>query len=738
MLQWSAAQVGASLLGLGDEFAPLAAAMVAHEINGVRAAKMIDAASLPLIGVRSFDQIRKLTTHFRSLLTPPALDASRKEREWVAAVRLQARCRGCAARLKARRARLQTTAATTVQSALRRKQVRGDGNGRSLLREKVGLVIKKVRYDKATDLAYIPCDPAEPLDIAGEPKGAVAAAAITLLESLRAVSRMRNSYVLAAGSDALVFERRAALRPLLCESWLTIRGSTRIASDPCSGGKVVRAVAELCPSGCLRLRPIAAPAAGRASEADPEPEPWPIALLGLCAYECIGRSRKPALALQVGGALTATSVAATLGLPLPPAPPAPPSLSARAILVSPPSAPTQEGALPTSRAWPPPTAAPPPHRPTAPGRRPHAPVRPHLQPLQPVQAVAAGGEEWERESFSARYTIEFSGVDAASTRDRWHGALLSTGVRLARSVADECLVTLHWLLHLERVRANGDSTLAPSAKLASSLRFGAASTAALQAGPQGRRSVDGLQVAESPPGSHQAAAAAEGAGYSAGAGMGIYPDAASGSGDGAQQALAAGGRKRPGRRAAHSAAVVAGGSIEAAEAAAELTALVVAERLRDDSAECARQAAVTQAVLTEARRICTLPSRAIHSALAVVIGGRLRLLGSSLDASRVHFVRVSASTSTLWCDGVTRGTLLGALPGLSARGEATMRRMGELQLGLSGCCFRLVLKTYELDAVAISVAEMTAWVRGVNWLPLGAKHVHLAELVSKHHLTRTR
>ena len=38
------------------------------------------------------------------------------------------------------------------------------------------------------------------------------------------------------------------------------------------------------------------------------------------------------------------------------------------------------------------------------------------------------------------------------------------------------------------------------------------------------------------------------------------------------------------------------------------------------------------------------------------------------------------------------------------------------------CGFRLVLKSYEIDAIAPTAEEARAWVRGVNHLPLGAKH----------------
>lgn len=153
-----------------------------------------------------------------------------------------------------------------------------------------------------------------------------------------------------------------------------------------------------------------------------------------------------------------------------------------------------------------------------------------------------------------------------------------------------------------------------------------------------------------------------------------------------------------------------------------------AAQLVEDAAECARRAAAAQAVQVQARLVTGLPSIAVDSALAVVLGGWIRLMGSALEPSRMCFMRVSASTSTLWCDGVSRGTLLGALPCLTHQGETALWESAELRQELEGRCFRLVLKSYELDAIARSSAEMHSWVRGINFLPLGAKHWHLTQL----------
>ena len=279
---------------------------------------------------------------------------------------------------------------------------------------------------------------------------------------------------------------------------------------------------------------------------------------------------------------------------------------------------------------------------------------------------------------------------------------------MARSVSDESLTTLHWLYHLARVRDDADSGKLPAAKLVSCMRRGAASAASLEAVriAHPRRSVVAVTPSSPAP---------------------LAPDA---SGDFSSQGCSPLGQARA-QSACASRPAQTGGAPESGifpvpEAVSiKLTAI---EKRLEDSAECARQAAVMQTVLEEARRITSLPQIAVQSAFAVVVGGRIRVMGSALEPSRVHFVRVSPSTSALWCDGVTRGTLLGALPGLTARGEAALDRSAHLQRDIEGCCFRLVLKSYELDAIAFSPTEMRAWVRGVNWLPLGAKHSHLTDL----------
>jgi len=103
------------------------------------------------------------------------------------------------------------------------------------------------------------------------------------------------------------------------------------------------------------------------------------------------------------------------------------------------------------------------------------------------------------------------------------------------------------------------------------------------------------------------------------------------------------------------------------------------------------------------------------------------------DDSLILFPLI-ASASALICDGLSRGTLLGALPGLSTRGNAsTALAARETQEDSHACGFRLILKSYELDVIAASPWEMLYWVRGVNWLPVGFKSCYLFELVQKHH-----
>lgn len=143
-----------------------------------------------------------------------------------------------------------------------------------------------------------------------------------------------------------------------------------------------------------------------------------------------------------------------------------------------------------------------------------------------------------------------------------------------------------------------------------------------------------------------------------------------------------------------------------------------------------------QTVIQEAATINGIPPRAVHAAFTVTRGSRLRLLThEAAEASCLAFVRVAgewhgwtstgravvmqshsppaspitplpsphpASVSALLCDGVCRGTLLGALPGLTPRGNAALARANlELQHGAAGCTFRLVLK-YGWNACYVS------------------------------------
>ena len=128
---------------------------------------------------------------------------------------------------------------------------------------------------------------------------------------------------------------------------------------------------------------------------------------------------------------------------------------------------------------------------------------------------------------------------------------------------------------------------------------------------------------------------------------------------------------------------------------------------------------------TQATAQTQLPPRAVAAAVHVVCGGRLRILG----VSEVHttYARVAASTSELLCDGCRPATLLGALPGLSPSSLATYK--DDLDSASARAGFRLVTKSYEIDAIAASPHEARQWVRGVNSLPLGGKHRALLHLV---------
>ena len=135
VLQWSAEEVAASLISLGDEFAPLADALVANRVNGTFVPKL-DATSLPTMGIRSFDQILKLSSHFRSLLTQlaPLVSEPRPsevrrwhEQERKAAVCVQACSRRRIVRMRIQQANREMAereaAAVSIQSFTRGAKV---------------------------------------------------------------------------------------------------------------------------------------------------------------------------------------------------------------------------------------------------------------------------------------------------------------------------------------------------------------------------------------------------------------------------------------------------------------------------------------------------------------------------------------------------------------------------------------------------------------------------------------
>ena len=131
----------------------------------------------------------------------------------------------------------------------------------------------------------------------------------------------------------------------------------------------------------------------------------------------------------------------------------------------------------------------------------------------------------------------------------------------------------------------------------------------------------------------------------------------------------------------------------------------------------------------QSRQLQQLPSRQLAAALAVVSGGRLRLLTTADGVARWCFVRALPSQCALLCDGAKPATLLGALPGLSPAAVAQHKPDADAQAR----GFRLIGKSYELDVLATSAMEARLWIRGVNTLPFGSKHCALLALARKHH-----
>ena len=120
-----------------------------------------------------------------------------------------------------------------------------------------------------------------------------------------------------------------------------------------------------------------------------------------------------------------------------------------------------------------------------------------------------------------------------------------------------------------------------------------------------------------------------------------------------------------------------------------------------------------------------LDGQGLAAALHVISGGPLRLLEPT-SGLRHAFARVLPSASELRCDGCKPGTLLGAIPGLSAAGLAA--HGASLNTAMVSAGFRFVLRSYEIDCVAPSAELARLWVRGVNHLPFGGKQRQLATL----------
>ena len=146
------------------------------------------------------------------------------------------------------------------------------------------------------------------------------------------------------------------------------------------------------------------------------------------------------------------------------------------------------------------------------------------------------------------------------------------------------------------------------------------------------------------------------------------------------------------------------------------------------SRESISLAAELHAVREEARGAWQLPARRLAASLAVVCGGRLRVLAAD-GPPRWCFLRVRPSASSLECDGAAAATLLGALPGLSS----TALALHDLDAPARACGLRLVCKSYELDVLAASADEQRFWVRGVNALAVGSKHAALLALAKRFH-----
>ena len=753
---WTSQQVANSIASLGAEFVTLAAVLRANGIDGPALADL-QASQLPAMGIRRFEQIRTIMVHVRELLKPPPplpepqgpLEPSADEagadvdaddaddgtgdaaydsegRLILAAGRVQAHARGGSAR---RQHKKQHEAARTIQDKLRRKAALEHEFERAMALEPeawqlptgtrrwrraggmkdakglLGLVSHaREAAQEAADLTFVLVDPPEPEPTPEEEAERRGGGGGGARDGRRTPRRGGGgSRADPAKSDGEPPPPATGSVPAAAAAAGRL---SAVAHSHEAMALAMRQISRL--RGCFMLLDRSGGSYERRGRAPPLLEAR-LALVG-----CAARGADPCVAtrpLPCVASVCGRSGCVRLQLADPAAAPDEPPVEWAVQLL---------GATLVQIAPPPPSSAPrgssprrPPPRRPAPrahggkaGGAPPAPAEPPSMLRLSVGGIVAEQLDargkrlaWVADSCVASYGLDFApqqhgggeGGGAATTAlvQRWQLCLLEHACHLAASVVHESRLTLAWFSHVQAVRGKGQSHPPPK-ELAALL---------LLPPPPPPSAPPALRSSPSPA---------------------LGGDAPiEGWGDDDADA-----------RPAATAAAAAAAAARAAPAAAPSRALgvdpAVLARLAGQSQA---QQALLQTVRAEAQQAWQLPSRQLAAALAVVSGGRLRLLSTADGVPRWCFMRVLASECALLCDGARPATLLGALPGLSPAALSAH----DLDDDAQARGFRLVAKSYELDVLAASAQEARFWIRGVNTLPLGSKHCALLALVRKHH-----
>ena len=358
---------------------------------------------------------------------------------------------------------------------------------------------------------------------------------------------------------------------------------------------------------------------------------------------------------------------------------------------------------------------------------PPASVPPHSAALRTALAAAAQdpvvtvAAQWVPASFTSQYTFDFR-MTAAIARSRMRLLTLCAAAELAEHSAFEVQLVVGWFKHVRLVRSMRSGTVPPHPTLAQlylqryPLQRGDGAplpAASACAGASGTIATTAAAAATATATAACASAddATEGVDFLRALPESLVPPPSMPS---AARARARGVALRSGL---HGLACADHASVDAASAALSQCCVHSQHAL-----QCAKDEAAEAALFAD------VPWRPFSAATKVVGGGIIHTVTPS--GLRATYARVAPSTSELVCDGAKPAKLLGAVPGLSATTLAT--HASALTVAQVRCGFRLVLKSYELDAIAPTPEEARAWVGGINHLPFGGKHRQMIALAHKH------